>query len=1019
MRKIVCCTWVFLLIVQSFSWFLYAQEMLNVVMYDDIPTIDTPILSWDIEQEIWEVVEVIEEESIPIPAIDQDPIVNVFYDTTEISDDWDIQPEESVPSLFITEVYFAGTDEWFELYNSWDTDFVWDVEISWVKSTLLHISNVSIPAKSARIFGDNVLMVTSNGIIAKNSLWLSMTDTSALDILLYYSWNIVDTFVAAVDTVSDAKTNKASLQKTMDNPSIVSQSLASQSYNNDPGFIINPWIVYNTLEDTAPVECESRWSSIQIKEIFRWADETMPPYIEIFSDQSIAQNVIISGSILTESLDIFVNQPAWHYHIITTSETGYTLHPYRTDNQKLSYSSGLWNIVIYGQSGQVLDKVDIVAREPGYASYIRGQWCTRVADVVDQHSPWFSRDYLSYFPQWAEKVITITQQVVINNNQLSCWSQTDTWTIDAIATWDFVIEIVSVDYDPPWSDINAEKITLRSLVDYPIDLWSYAFRLNTRNGLQYLRWVLEPEEELTLTDNFRFPNAGACIDLLYGDFIVDTYCYPQEWSSSWEVENDYSDVSISIDSLVYDPPWDDTNNEHIVFTVHSWIVNFSDGFYVLINGRKYNLTMFADQYTGTFTLTANYRMPNTKDACVSLMQWDFIFDTKCYTIPISINIPSTKEQPPNTERFNYDISIVDIDYNPEWLDTNNEKITLHMNAWWEVDLSKFHILINGNKKKLKDILLSWQTLTLIWTYGFPNTKQSCVTLMYQDHVYDTYCYNPIELSEQDKDTAIVSEYTWVDIQIISVFPNPIGSDTDKETVKLLLKNPNEVDLSKWFTLQVNGSRKKVSWTLISWEEYILSWSFTLPNTATCISLFYYDISLDAFCYPQAKEWIVYTKNQEALLNLADADIWLLNRAVLNKFNNKICLTISEVVIKCRNIPASKLARKQYEELKLSRNYIAMMHDYLYQNRQSLYFNTDIFTYKTLFESAKKDISSNTYTRSYWSENIPTSDIQKRFQLQYNQPLVQQLQTQLSAKIFGDKLKQNYQKAKERYYKNLQ
>jgi|GEM_PF-3207373 len=73
---------------------------------------------------------------------------------------------------------------------------------------------------------------------------------------------------------------------------------------------------------------------------------------------------------MTEHFDIFVNQPAGHYHIVSLPENGYTNHPYNTDNQKLSFSSALGNIIIYGHSGQVLDKVDIQVREDGYSSYI-------------------------------------------------------------------------------------------------------------------------------------------------------------------------------------------------------------------------------------------------------------------------------------------------------------------------------------------------------------------------------------------------------------------------------------------------------------------------------------------------------------------------------------------------------------------------------------------------------------------------------------------------------------------------
>jgi hypothetical protein len=136
-------------------------------------------------------------------------------------------------------------------------------------------------------------------------------------------------------------------------------------------------------------------------------------------------------------------------------------------------------------------------------------------------------------------------------------------------------------------------------------------------------------------------------------------------------------VSITIDSLVYDPPGDDTNNEEITFTVHTGIIDFAHGFYVLINGRKYNLTAFAGERFGTFTLKANYRMPNTQDACVSLLRGDFVFDTKCYTITKNT---TTTNNPTSihTDRFAYTIRIDHIDYDPEGSDTNNEKITLTM-----------------------------------------------------------------------------------------------------------------------------------------------------------------------------------------------------------------------------------------------------------------------------------------------------------------------------------------------------
>gem|GEM_PF-6630252 len=70
-------------------------------------------------------------------------------------------------------------------------------------------------------------------------------------------------------------------------------------------------------------------------------------------------------------------------------------------------------------------------------------------------------------------------------------------------------------------------------------------------------------------------------------------------------------------------------------------------------------------------------MPNTQDACVSLLRGDFVFNTKCYVI-VKNSGSSKATESIYSERFNYDIRIDHIDYDPEGFDTNNEKITLIM-----------------------------------------------------------------------------------------------------------------------------------------------------------------------------------------------------------------------------------------------------------------------------------------------------------------------------------------------------
>lgn len=116
----------------------------------------------------------------------------------------------------------------------------------------------------------------------------------------------------------------------------------------------------------------------------------------------------------------------------------------------------------------------------------------------------------------------------------------------------------------------------------------------------------------------------------------------------------------------------------------------------------------------------------------------------------------------------YTIRILNIDYDPKGSDTNNEKITLlatHASGYQTpLNLSKtFRLTINGRNKTLSGILAMNVPTTFIKTFGFPNSTDSwqdvIVSLIYDDHVFDTYRYNPKKLSSQDEITLTTTGYT--------------------------------------------------------------------------------------------------------------------------------------------------------------------------------------------------------------------------------------------------------------------
>ena len=116
----------------------------------------------------------------------------------------------------------------------------------------------------------------------------------------------------------------------------------------------------------------------------------------------------------------------------------------------------------------------------------------------------------------------------------------------------------------------------------------------------------------------------------------------------------------------------------------------------------------------------------------------------------------------------YIIQILDIEYDPEGSDTNNEKITLlarHISGdQHPLDLSKtFRLKVNGTNKTLPRILPMDTPTTFTKTFGFPNTTLSwaavMVSLHYGEHIFASYTYTPKKLSSADEQALTSTGYT--------------------------------------------------------------------------------------------------------------------------------------------------------------------------------------------------------------------------------------------------------------------
>jgi hypothetical protein len=119
----------------------------------------------------------------------------------------------------------------------------------------------------------------------------------------------------------------------------------------------------------------------------------------------------------------------------------------------------------------------------------------------------------------------------------------------------------------------------------------------------------------------------------------------EEEPEAWGI--DYEKLSIKISNVIYDPDGTDSWNEIVQLSVdNSQIstvssIDFSDDFSLTIfprseystwttKSKKLSEFWIFDLSSSDITLKWNFWLPNNRATCVSLNQWSYTFDTRCY-----------------------------------------------------------------------------------------------------------------------------------------------------------------------------------------------------------------------------------------------------------------------------------------------------------------------------------------------------------------------------------------------------
>ncbi len=673
---------------------------------------------------------------------------------------------EEVPELIISEVYYDGKDERIEIFNIWNGDFLWDIELSWAIYYAGRISqtytNIQIPANDFLIIAnsDEMFNFEWNVNILLNE-WnykkFSIADTKEIQISLILWWEEVDSFYAHEYRVKLKDNRLISFHKILTE----NWPIVTRAYSNDKANLIqsddvesdpyaNPWVLYtyadgivdywkdpNAESEFEPLDCgEVYQSPITVSEVFRWGSR-YNPYIEfdvhddlewydfeyleltwsliktwIFIDLLEEDDMHFDIEDLEKNTKLILTTTAWDL-----TEAGLITIVLQPDFQ-LNESG--WELELYGisrQDRQLLDIVKIGAWISEKSVYRPGfiHECGEVMDNVNDFSPGFDESALKYFSvtsSYNEKIVETVKYVwwgggcSCPSKEKLCWTTTwnDVQTGGNIPTWSQVDSSLRSEWQT-WSgegDANNNPGSV-SITDQD---WN---REQNENGVEPgLNWEKPPQ------------NDGSQIKII-----------------SLEPK---SPESITLQSFL---PYD------IDFKNHNYFLKTSTS-----DSKKYIDWILYSNTIDTFSKTFWFL---DAGACVYLYSWDSTLDSYCY----SSQKPEKEQKEEKTDSFNpsdYQLSITYIDYDPEGSDSWNESITIKSNSSKSLDLSKIKMKVNATNKKLSWVLEPNSYITLTWLFGFPNSTKDdsdvVVILFYDNHIFSTYTYNPNKPKVEIPDGAV-------------------------------------------------------------------------------------------------------------------------------------------------------------------------------------------------------------------------------------------------------------------------
>lgn len=741
--------------------------------------------------------------------VDESDDITLDYDFPEL------RSLDSDPELIISEVFSYWQDEWVEIYNSSENDFLWTISLSWAKASIVNLSNIFIPWNKAIIVGDNMTMISNHNIVVVSTLSLNMYDTKQIDIKLIYSWEIIDNFFVDTWTILDLNNKKKSFQKFIDTKNIF-PSQNYQNYNISDWFTANPWMVYS----------EGIWDrpSLKLTEIYfdgneNWFEVTNLWFSDFSGEIYLSWNLNFSipTNIAVGTSKVFAN------NIYSMFQTGIDVqiipNLIKFENQKISLDL-IW-------SGQILDNFFVhqtqVEHYQGFETSFEKIWEWQV---------------------WTTTVVWLNTDRYYNTNRWIAANPTKYF-----ATWENLIDVTS-SRTPPVQEW-----------DLPIDCDDYRENSTLYISETYFgAWIYPSYVEINVLDDIKdyYPQIKLSGSALWQEVFFNTTDMRKNTKvllSNSEVWYDEWRESVSNSNFSLNDSW-----RIIVYGKVSWST-----WYILdiIYLNWWSSWRSLYMWTNSIQCAGIFDYHDKFSPWLSIWQSQFIQITpepivQYITVWWWGASQNNEEKWFNThENTNWEIQISSMKY---FGDLQILKLKSKSNS--DINLRDYQIQwFDWEIRSIKwNTLFAKQNMAFVWNYGFPTKTDHCINILKDGNVIDRYCRNSLSKANSKDEENIQNQLEfWIDedfdenleedtlqedlltwniannknIKIIDLDYDPPWADKDKETITLFLLTWNQIDLSK-YTLQYikdgNIFNKKINGTLTFGSQQVFKWDYGLPNT---------------------------------------------------------------------------------------------------------------------------------------------------------------------------------------------